>query len=415
MFTKYRLKNGIPLVIERMKNVRSVAFGIWIKVGSRYEPSDKNGMSHFLEHMFFKGTKKRSARDIAIDIDSVGGDLNAFTSRESTTFYVKVLDEYLDRGIDLLTDIFLHSVFPAEDIEKEKSIIKEEIKMVEDTPDDYVHDLFCESVWGHEGIGQPVLGRRETIKSFTGEDLLSHVRHYYGTQDTVIACAGNVEPQKLADSMNRVLGDLRRGSDPKPDKPVIFEPALSVHTKDLSEAHICLGVEGLNQGSPERYSLYLLNTILGSGVSSRLFQKIREERGLAYSIYSFIASYIDTGLWGVYAGTAKKRVPEVIDIIIEEMKTLKDTISGDELSRAKDQLKGNLILGLESTNSRMQSIARQEIYHERYFSPDELMKEIDKVSLKQVKNLSEKLVREGRIALTVLGPVQRSAVSKVCV
>ncbi len=413
MFTKYHLANGIPLVVERIRNVRSVALGIWVKVGSRYELPEKNGISHFLEHMFFKGTKKRSARDIAIDIDSVGGDLNAFTSRESTTFYVKVLDEYLDRGIDLLTDIFLHSSFPPADLEKEKSIIREEIKMVEDTPDDYIHDLFCQSVWGQEGIGQPVLGRRETIKSFTSDDLATHVRQYYGTKDTVIACAGNVEPEKLLHSMDLALGDLRRGSEPKQGNPVVFEAAVSVHTKDLSEAHVCLGVEGLHQGSPERYSLYLLNTILGAGVSSRLFQKVREEKGLAYSIYSFIASYVDTGLWGVYAGTAKKRLPEVIGLIVEEMKSLNDTITADELKRAKDQLKGNLILGLESTNSRMQSIARQEIYHERYFSPEELMGEVDKVSLRQVKQVAAKLVRDGAIALTVLGPVQHSQISQI--
>lgn len=413
MFTKYHLANGIPLVVERMRNVRSVALGIWVKVGSRYEPAEKNGISHFLEHMFFKGTKKRSARDIAVDIDSIGGDLNAFTSRESTTFYVKILDEYLDRGIDLLSDIFLHSSFPASDLEKEKSIIKEEIKMVEDTPDDYIHDLFCQSVWGREGIGQPVLGRRETIKSFTGEDLATHVRQYYGIKDTVIACSGNIEPEKLVQSMNLVLGDLRRGSEPKPGRAVTFEPAVSVHTKDLSEAHVCLGVEGLHQGSPERYPLYLLNTILGAGVSSRLFQKVREERGLAYSIYSFIASYVDTGLWGVYAGTAKKRLPEVIELVVKEMKALKDTVTADEIKRAKDQLKGNLILGLESTNSRMQSIARQEIYHERYFSPEELMRDIDKVSLRQVKDLSARLVRDGAIALTVLGPVRPSQLSRL--
>ncbi|HWR57650.1 MAG TPA: pitrilysin family protein [Thermodesulfovibrionales bacterium] len=411
MFTKHHLANGIPLVFERMGNVRSVALGIWVKVGSRHEPAQKNGMSHFLEHMFFKGTKKRSARDIAIDIDSVGGDLNAFTSRESTTFYVKVLDEYLDRGTDLLTDIFLHSRFPAADLEKEKNIIREEIKMVEDTPDDYIHDLFCESVWGRGGIGQPVLGRRETIKSFTVNDLAAHVRKYYGTKDMVIACAGNFEPRKLVHSLDLILGGLRRGSEPKTEKLAVFKPAVSVHTKDLSEVHVCMGVEGLHQGSSERYSLYLLNTVLGAGVSSRLFQKVREERGLAYSIYSFIASYADTGLWGVYAGIAKKRLGEVIELIIGEMKSLKDTVTADELKRAKDQLKGNLILGLESTNSRMQSIARQEIYHERYFSPRELMKEVDAVRLKQVKDLSAKLVGEGGIALTVLGPVQPSQLS----
>jgi predicted Zn-dependent peptidase len=413
MFKKYYLENGIPLVVERIRNVRSVAIGIWVKVGSRYEPLEKSGISHFLEHMFFKGTARRTSRDIAIDIDSVGGDLNAFTSRETTTFYVKVLDEYLDRGIDLLTDIFLHSTFPEIDIEKEKRVVKEEIKMVEDTPDDYIHDLFCQSIWGSEGIGQPVLGRRETIKTFTFEDLVSHVKKYYGTRDTVISCAGNVEPEALLRSFNHALGALRRGSEPKSERPVVFNPSLNVHRKDLSEVHLCMGVMGLPQGSTERYSLYLLNAIMGSGVSSRLFQKVREEKGLAYSIYSFIASYMDTGLWGIYAGIGRKKVVEVVEMVAGELKGLSDTISADELKRAKDQLKGNLILGLESTNSRMQSIARQEIYHERYFSPEELMKEIDAVSITQMRELSERLIRDSSIALTVLGPVQASQLSQV--
>ena len=413
MFKKYRLDNGIPLVTERIRNVHSVALGIWVKVGSRYELPEKNGISHFLEHMFFKGTRKRTAKDIAVDIDSIGGDLNAFTSRETTTFYVKVLDEHLHRGIDLLTDIFLHSTFPETDMEKEKSIIKEEIKMVEDTPDDYIHDLFYLSVWGEEGIGQPILGRRDTIKSFASEDLMSHVRRYYGTKDTVIACAGNFEPEKLLHELNHILGGLRRGSEPKTGNAPLFKPVTKVYSKDLSEVHSCIGVKGIAQGSGERYALYLLNAILGAGVSSRLFQEVREKRGLAYSIYSFIASYFDTGIWGVYAGSAKKRVVEVIEIIVKEMRELKDTITHDEFTRAKDQLKGNLVLGLESTNNRMQNIARQEIYHERYFSPEEIIREIDAVTLREVKELSEKLIGQGSIALTVLGPVQPSQLTSL--
>lgn len=413
MFKKYRLDNGIPLVTERIRNVHSVALGIWVKVGSRYEPAEKNGISHFLEHMFFKGTRKRTAKDIAVDIDSIGGDLNAFTSRETTTFYVKVLDEHIHRGIDLLTDIFLHSTFPETDIEKEKSIIKEEIKMVEDTPDDYIHDLFYLSVWGEEGIGQSILGKRDTIKAFSSDDLTSHVRRYYGTKDTVIACAGNFEPENLLSELNHILGGLRRGSEPKTGILPVFKPVTRVYSKDLSEVHSCIGVQGIAQGSGERYALYLLNAILGAGVSSRLFQEVREKRGLAYSIYSFIASYFDTGVWGVYAGSAKKRVGEVIEIIVKEMRELKDTITHDEFKRAKDQLKGNLVLGLESTNNRMQNIARQEIYHERYFSPEEIIKEIDAVTLREVKQLSEKLIGQDKLALTVLGPIQSSQLSSL--
>ncbi|KAB2832439.1 MAG: insulinase family protein, partial [Candidatus Dadabacteria bacterium] len=352
MYGKHHLDNGIPLVIETVENVRSVTLGIWVRVGSRYEPPEKNGISHFLEHMFFKGTKRRSAKDIAIEIDSIGGDLNAFTSREGTTFYVKVLDEHIERGIDLLIDLFLHSTFPEDDLEKEKRIIREEIKMVEDTPDDYIHDLFYQAIWGNEGLGQSILGRRDTIKAFGRDDLVEHIRRYYGTRDTVIACAGNFRPDRLIDALNGTLGSLRRGSEPKKGRKPEFQPSRNVHGKDLSEAHICIGVEGIPLASPDRYALYLLNAILGAGVSSRLFQEIRETRGLAYSIYSFLASYADAGLWAVYAGTSKKRVVEVAGLVVREMLSLRETVTETELQRAKDQMKGNLIMGLESTNNR---------------------------------------------------------------
>ncbi len=405
MFIKQHLSNGLPVVMESLRNMRSVVLGSWVKVGSRNELPEKNGISHFLEHMFFKGTKKRSAKDIAFEIDSLGGDLNAFTSRESTTFYVKVLDEYLEKGCELLSDVFLYSTFPEEDIEKEKRIIKEEIKMIEDTPDDYIHDLFNQTIWGHSGLGQPVLGHRDTVRSFTKDDLLSHIRKYYGTKDIVISCAGNFEPEHLLFMLNKNLGNLRRGSEPGRGAPPDFKGKLEVFRKELSEAHICLGVQGLSQASEERYSLIVLNTILGAGVSSRLFQEIREKRGLAYSIYSFIASYFDTGVWGVYAGVSRKKVREVLELILEEMNNLSDTLNEAELQRAKNQLKGNIILGLESTSSRMNNIARKEIYYGRYYSPKEMMNKVDSVTLNQIKDLVSKLVKKEYFSLTVYGPV----------
>ena len=405
MFKKEHLTNGIPVVMEQLKNMRSVALGIWVKVGSRDEGLDKNGISHFLEHMFFKGTIKRTAKDIAVEIDSLGGDLNAFTSKESTTFYVKVLDEYIEKGIELLSDIFLHSTFPQEDVEKEKGIIKEEIKLVEDTPDDYIHDLFNQTIWGNKGIGQPVLGRRETVKSFTREDLISHIRKYYGTKDVVISCAGNFDHESIISMLNKSLGSLRRGSEPEKGPTSHFQSKVEVFHKELSEAHVCFGVEGIPQTSEDRYSLFALNTIFGAGVSSRLFQEIREKRGLAYSIYSFVSSYYDTGIWGVYAGVSRKRVGEVAELIIKEMHDLKSTLTEVELQRSKNQLKGNIILGLESTSSRMANIARQEIYHGRYYSPKEIMKEVDSITLDHIQNLAEKLIKQEGISLTVYGPV----------
>jgi len=405
MFVKEHLYNGVPVVMESLKNMRSVALGIWVKVGSRNEPPEKNGISHFLEHMFFKGTKKRTARDIAIEIDSLGGDLNAFTSKESTTFYIKLLDEYLEEGAELLLDVFLHSTFPEDDIGKEKKIIKEEIKMVEDTPDDYIHDLFNQTIWGHSGLGQPVLGHRETVRSFTKDDLLSHIRKYYGTKDIVVSCAGNFEHDHLLSMLNKNLGNLRRGSEPDRGALPDFTGKVDVFSKDLSGVHLCLGVKSLPQASKERYKLYVLNTILGAGISSRLFQEVREKRGLAYSIYSFMSSYFDAGVWGVYAGVSRKKVREVLELILKEMHSLKDTLNETELKRAKNQLKGNIILGLELTSSRMNNIARQEIYYGRYYSPKEIMKKIDSITLNQIRELVERLVKKEWFSLTVYGPV----------
>jgi predicted Zn-dependent peptidase len=413
MFVKEHLENGIPVVMESFKTVRAVAVGVWVKVGSRYESRDENGISHFLEHMFFKGTKKYTAKDIAVEIDTMGGDLNAFTSRENTAFYVKVLDEYLEKGINLLSEIFVHSTFPEDEIEKEKKIIREEVKMVEDTPDDYIHDLFNETVWGCEGLGQSILGTRETIASFTREGIISHIRRYYGTKDIVIACAGNFEHMEMMKLLNHRFGGLRQGSEPKIGSVPVFRTEAKVFPKDLSEAHICIGVPAISQVSDERYAIFILNSILGGSVSSRLFQEIRENRGLAYSVFSFTSSYLDTGLWAVYAGVSKKRVSEVSDLIVREMMRLKETISEDELDKSKRHLKGNMLLALESTNSRMNNIARQEMYFGKYISPDEIIKAVDQVTMNQITDLAERLIRKSLFSAVVYGPVEKDVLKGI--
>lgn len=407
MFRKAFLDNGIPVVMEQLVNFRSFIVGVWVKVGSRNEHPSKNGISHFLEHMFFKGTQKRRPSDIAFEIDSLGGDLNAFTSRENTAFYVKVLDEYKESAIELLADIFINSSLPEEEIEKEKGVIKEEIKMVEDTPDDYIHDLFNKTIWGDSGLGQPVLGKRDTIKTFTRQDLLSHVENYYGTADIVISCAGKFDHQDVVNRLNRYFGSLKRGSVPNTNTPHSFRSDIAIFQKDLSEAHLCIGVEGLPFASPERYTLAVLNSILGASVSSRLFQEIREKRGYAYSIFSFTSSYYDAGYWAVYAGVSKKRARLVSEMILKEMSSLYDTITEQELRRAKDQIKGNIILGLESTSSRMQSIARQEIYFGRYFSHQEIIKSVEAVTLKHAKDLANRLINNGKFCIVGLGPLSK--------
>jgi predicted Zn-dependent peptidase len=405
MYKKVFLENNIPVVMERTEDTRSVCIGIWVKVGSRNESPEENGISHFLEHMFFKGTKRRDAKTIAMEIDSIGGELNAFTSSETTTFYIKVIDEYIDRGINLLTDIFLNSTFPESDILKEKQIIAEEIKMIEDTPSDYIHELFSRNIWGERGLGLPVVGSLETIKGFTREGILKHIDDYYRPDNIIIACSGNLNEDLMIERMNKTIGRVQNGQILDTFLPSRFNGGLNIATKRLSEAHICLGLEGIPFKSAQRYAMHLLNTILGSGYSSRLFQKIREERGLAYSIYSYHQSFFDTGLWAVYAGTDERNLTEVIDIVISELKRLQDTITEGELQRAKGQLKGNLMLALESTSSKMTNLARQEIYLGKHFSPQEIIKAVEDITLDEVRALAGELVNNSPLALTIYGPV----------
>jgi predicted Zn-dependent peptidase len=414
MFKKATLRNNIPLVMETAQEMHSVCLGIWVKVGSRFEEPVINGISHFLEHMFFKGTEQRSAEGIAMEIDSLGGELNAFTSTEYTLYYVKVLDEYLDRAVELLTDIFLNSTFPENDIEKEKGIINEEISMVEDTPSDFVFELFANNIWGDNALGQTVLGKRETIGAFKRDDLINHVNNYYGTENIIISCSGKFDEDKLINRLNEGIGSLKRNSIKKDVFVPGYSGGLKVLTKDLSEAHICIGLKGMPYSSDDRYTMHLLNTILGSGFSSRLFQNVREKKGLVYSIYSYHVSYIDTGIWSVYAGTDKKHVSEVINISVDEVMNLAGSVTEDELQRAKAQLKGNLILALESTSNKMTNIAKQEIYYGKYFTPDEIIKMVEDVTIDDLRALSNRIVGESPIAVTVYGPVTESDLKNSC-
>jgi predicted Zn-dependent peptidase len=399
------LESGAPLVTERIEGVRSVSFGIWVKAGARFETPQNKGISHFLEHMSFKGTARRTQKQIAFEIDSLGGDLNAFTSKESTVFYVKVLDEYIDRGIDLLIDIFLNSSLPPEEIEKEKGIVSEEIRMIEDTPDDYVHDLFNEFVWGENGLGYNILGSEETVNSFNRTDLIDYRKRFYRLSNVVFSVAGNIDSGHIYGLLESLLPGEERGlSSVSMERPV-FRRGVKVVTKDHAEVHLCMGVEGIAQNSPDRYAMLLLNTIMGSGVSSRLFQEIRETRGLAYTVYSYLTSYHDTGLFGVYVGTSERNYREVVELVRQEFRSFRDTLTEDELQRAKTHLRGNIILALESTSGRMNNIARQEIYYGRYFSPSEILSAIDGVTLQEMKGLAERLFTDDGLATVLLGPV----------
>ena len=402
------------MLLETAREVHSVCIGIWVKVGSRNESPEKNGISHFLEHMFFKGTDNRSAEGIAMEIDSLGGELNAFTSSEYTVFYIKVLDEYIDQAVELLSDIFMNSTIPAEDLEKEKNVVNEELNMVEDNPSDYVHELFNRNIWGEEGLGQSVLGKRETLGALTREDLLDHIDKNYGSENIVIACSGNINENKLIGYLNDTFGRIKKNSSQRTVLQSEYSGSCNIVTKDMSETHICLGLNGMQYNSEERYAMHLLNTVLGSGFSSRLFQNVREKRGLVYSIYSYHVSYFDAGIWSVYAGADRKNANEVIDITINEMRNLSGSVTAEELQRAKAQLKGNLILALESTSNKMTNIAKQEIYYGKYFSPPEILKMVESINLEDIKELAQRLIKDKSFALTTYGPVTEEDLKESC-
>jgi len=406
MIGRTYLENGIPVVYEKADAFRSAVVGIWVRAGSRYEPSELNGISHFIEHMFFKGTSSRSTEDIAKETDAMGADLNAYTSRENTTYYIKVLDEFLDRGIELLCDLFVNSVFDPAEIEKEKGIIEEEIRLSEDTPDDHVFDLFNRNIWGENGLGQTILGTSDTVGTIRRTDIMEYLSCFYTADNMVIALAGNVDIDRAVGMMNERLGGIRgNGERAEVEKPV-FVPSLKAHRKDLSEVHVCIGFEGIPSDSPMRYAMLVMNTLLGSGISSRLFQEVREKRGLVYSIHSFLSSYHDAGCFGIYAGSSGRKYRSVIDIIMREACGLKDTLLPEEVERAKNQLKGNILLALESTSARMNNLAKQEIYYGRTYTPGEIIRSIEEVGMDDIRELAAMVFDRDAAAITILGPAE---------
>ena len=410
MFAKSVLDNGIRIVSHEMPDNRSVSLGIWVENGSRHESAAENGISHFIEHLLFKGTERRSAAQIAEEMDSVGGIINAFTSKENTCYYAKVLDENLPLAIDLLTDIFLHSTFDAEEIERERSVILQEISQAEDTPDDYVHDLFNLDFFQNHPIGRPICGREETVTGFRRDDIVKFFRSRYRPQRVVVAAAGNVRHAALVEEMAARLGSAQDGAagntSPDVDGETAPEMARGVypHVKSLEQVHLCLGVAGIHQAHPQRYVAYVLNTLLGGGMSSRLFQEIREKRGKAYSVYSFSSSYKDSGYLGVYAGTSLESTAEVVELIAKELKKLAaGEITDEELRRTQGQLVGSTILGLEPTDSWMSHIARNEIYFGKAVTTEEICRRIRAVNRDEVVELAGTLFQTGGMTLTLLG------------
>ena len=408
------LGNGVRIITEAMPHVRSVSVGIWVGAGSRRESSEQNGISHFIEHMLFKGTTSRSAEDIARSVDALGGNLDAFTAKELVCFNTKVLDQHLGVAFDVLADLVLHPLFREEDIEKEKGVILEEIKMEADQPDYLVHEIFSSNFWKDHSLGKPILGSPHHVKRFDQGMIRAYYDAVYAPANLVVTAAGHLTHEGLVDLVNRHFAGLAPVS-PAPPEPVPNTHARIAlrNKKSLEQVHLCLGVPSYPLPHQERFACYVLNTLLGGGMSSRLFQNIRERQGLAYAVFSELNPYRDTGCLSIYAGTSLESAGKVVESITKEFRQLKEErVSDEELRRAKDHLKGSLMLGLESTSSRMSNLARQEMYFNRFFSMDELLDSIETVGADDVQRIAQTFFDPKQIALTILGNLENFKIGR---
>ena len=407
------LANGVRFVTERMPHVRSVTLGVWLTCGSRHEPAAHSGIAHFVEHMLFKGTSTRSAEDIAQQVDSIGGQLDAFTSKEYAGYYIKVLDEHLPVAVDLLSDLVSNPVFAAADITREQKVVLEEIKMVEDTPDDLVHEIYAEGFWNGHPLGRPILGSPASVSSLDRRTLQQYFGSTYVASNFVVVAVGNLDHDRVKGLLEPALAHVPQTSSAAPGEVPVMAAAVQVRHKDLEQSHVCLGTPGLPQNHPDRYVSYALNTVLGGSMSSRLFQNVREKRGLAYAVFSSLSAYQDAGALSIYAGCANDAVTELIDVVVKEIRQLRDVaLDATELRRAKDHLKGSLMLGLESTSSRMSHLARQEIYRDRSDTMDEMLAAIERVSIDDVQRLAGTFFASGALGATVLGNVNGLQVTR---
>jgi predicted Zn-dependent peptidase len=388
-----------------MSQVRSVTIGVWLARGSRHESDEESGIAHFVEHMLFKGTTTRSAQAIAEQIDSIGGQLDAFTAKEYAAYYIRVLDEHLPIAVTLLADMILNPALAREDVTKEQNVILEEIKMVEDAPDDLVHEEFTRHFWSNHPLGRPILGTPETVQSFTSQSLREYFQRTYTAPNLIVAAAGNFDHQYLRGLVDESFAPLPTTAPSYPTSAPAVGRGLTFRNKDIEQSHLCLGTGALAQGHHDRHVAYVLNTILGGSMSSRLFQHIREERGLAYSVFSNLTSYSDAGMLTVYAGCANDKVGDVIDLTLAELRTIRETdVSPEELRRAKDHLKGSLMLSLESTSSRMSHLARQELYDTGRLTLDETLAQIEKVTADDIRRVARDVVRGDELSATIVGP-----------
>jgi len=408
------LPNGVRVITEAMQHVRSVSVGIWVGAGSRRETPEQNGITHFIEHMLFKGTTTRSAEDIARSVDALGGNLDAFTAKELVCFNTKVLDQHLSIAFDVLADLVLHPMFREEDIDKEKGVILEEIKMEADSPDYLVHEIFTSNFWKDHPLGKPILGTPQHVKRFDHAMIQGYYDSVYEPSNIVVTAAGHLTHQGLVELVTQHFASLG------PAKSAPADPVPSTHArialrnkKSLEQVHLCLGVPSYPLPHQERYACYVLNTLLGGGMSSRLFQNIRERQGLAYAVFSELNPYRDTGCLSIYAGTSVESAGKVVESITNEFRQLKEElVSDEELRRAKDHLKGSLMLGLESTASRMSNLARQEMYFGKFFTMDELLESIESVSADDVQRIARTFFDPKQIALTILGNLQNFKIGR---
>lgn len=401
------LPSGLRLVTESIPHVRSAAIGVWLVRGSRHESDADSGIAHFVEHMLFKGTHRRTARDLAQLIDSIGGQVDAFTSKEYAGYYIKVLDAHVPLALDILSDMVLHPALAPDEIVREQGVVLEEIKMVEDAPDDLVHELFAQQFWAQHPMGRPILGTAETVQSFTESRLRAYFAQTYVASNLVVAAAGRIDHSALRDAVAQAFDDLPLGPDSRVESVPTAMPGLVMRQKDIEQSHVCLGSPGVSQTHEDRHAALVLNTILGGSISSRLFQHIREDRGLAYAVYSNLAAYSDTGLFSVYAGCAADKVDEVVELTLAELRALRTIpVPADELQRAKDHLKGSVMLGLENTSSRMSHLARQEMCFGHQATFDEMLARIDAVSAADILRVAGDVFTDGAIAASVVGPLE---------
>jgi predicted Zn-dependent peptidase len=403
---KYTLDNGVRVIIEKIPTVRSVALGIWVGTGSRYEQPENNGISHFIEHMLFKGTKNRTAKEIAESFDQIGGHVNAFTSKEYTCYYARVLDEHSSIALDILADMFFNSVFEEEELKKERKVVIEEIKMYDDTPDDLVHDMISRASFQNHPLGYSILGTEDVLNELNRQKILDYIEDRYNPGNVVITIAGNVD-EGLFDLIQKHFSTFTRmHGEEQLIKPTFFADA-KIRRKETEQAHLCLAFPGFEIGNRDVYALILMNNILGGSMSSRLFQEVREERGLAYSVFSYHSSFKDSGLFTVYAGTAPNQLEEVYKVIVNTLSKLKaHGITAEELTKGKEQLKGSLMLSLESTNSRMSRLGKNELMLSKHLTLDEIVQRVNAVTLENVQNAINQIF-DHEMSMALVSPYEQ--------